>query len=337
MNKVDVSIIVPIFNAAKYIGNCVNSILKQTFMNYELILVDDGSKDDTLDICTSLAGIDSRIKVIHQENAGSSAAKNAGLSIASGEYIKFCDADDTIDEQYIENLYYGVKNHNADVCIGSFRFINMCNEVIVSQRVVEVEKGFFSLDEFMEFYPRYMPQAIIGSPCNKLYRREVLSDNSILFNTKLKNNEDTHFNFEYLSKCKTVYVSDDSYYNYMNRSDVESASKRFIEDLFEVYVLTYLKAQDFLKETNLFDKYIGYQSEYFVGLVIGAINGIINGNNNYSRKEKLSKLKSICNNTILLSALNSVHFKSRKKQMVVFFIKHKYAILLYCLFSFNRK
>ena len=70
MNKVDVSIIVPIYNAAKYIGNCVNSILKQTFKNYELILVDDGSKDDTLDICTSLAGIDSRGRVIHQENAG---------------------------------------------------------------------------------------------------------------------------------------------------------------------------------------------------------------------------------------------------------------------------
>ena len=142
MNGIQVSVIVPIYNAEAYIEECVRSILNQTFSDFELILVDDGSKDGSLELCKKIASQDSRVKVIHQENAGSAAAKNTGLSIAKGEFIKFCDADDTIDDQYIENLYYGVKNHNADVCVGSFRFIKMCNEVIVSQRVVEVERGF---------------------------------------------------------------------------------------------------------------------------------------------------------------------------------------------------
>ena len=336
MNKIEVSIIVPIYNAEKYVEACVNSILNQTFSNFELILVDDGSKDRSLEICEELAKKDSRIIVTHQENAGSSAAKNTGLKLAQGEYIAFCDADDTIDKEYIENLYCGVVLNKVDVCIGSFAFITAKDEEIISRREVIVEKGLFKMKEFMKFYPRYMPQAIIGSPCNKLYRHEIIKENGLSFNSRIRNNEDTHFNFEYLSKCHTVYVSNEPYYNYMNRVNVASASKGFIPNIFEIYTLTYKKSIEFLKAIGVYDEYIRFQNTYYIGLVVGAINGIVNGQNQLTKKEKLDQIRNICLNDSVRVAIRNANVKGIKKKIIVKLIKLKQIRLINAIFSINK-
>lgn len=336
MNSVQVSVIVPIYNAENFIEECARSILGQTFKNLELILVDDGSKDNSLQICQRIANEDSRVKVFTKENGGTSSAKNLGIENAQGEYIAFCDADDTIDAEYIENLYCGVLLNQVDVCVGSFAFITENKGEIISRKTVEIEGGMFNMSEFMKFYSRYMPQAVVGSPCNKLYRRSIVIENSIRFNTKIKNNEDTHFNYEFLAKCKTVYVSEMPYYNYINRLNVASASKGFIPNIFDIYTLTYNKALDFLKATDTYSQNIQFQNQYYIGLVIGAINGIVNGKNDLTVQEKIEQIENICNTKEVKEAIKTVKFSDPKKTLIAFLIKKRCSKFLYYLVSLKK-
>jgi glycosyltransferase involved in cell wall biosynthesis len=336
MDNVKVSIIIPVYNAAQFIEECVGSIIRQSFRDFELILVNDGSKDNSLEMCQQLACKDDRIIVLDKENGGSSSAKNFGMAKAQGEYIAFCDSDDTLDETYIENLYKGVLLHNADVCVGNVAFTRVDNSEVVSRRTVEMTKGFFSLKEYMKYYPKYMPNAVMGAPWNKLYRRDIITENSLSFNTNVKNNEDTHFNFQFFAKCKNVYVSDSPFYNYMDRIGISSASKGFIPNIFDIYVMTYNKAINFLKETDTYDENISFQNQYFIGLIIGAINGIINGNNKLSFAEKIKQIKNICNNEDVRNAVKTVKFDNKKKKIVSLLIKSRQPLLVYILFLLNK-
>ena len=110
-----ISVIVPIFNGEKYLCRCIDSILYQTFDDFELILINDGSSDNCAAICNEYMEKDTRIKVIHQENRGVSAARNAGLDIANGDYISFVDSDDYVYPQYLEYLYRAIIESDADI------------------------------------------------------------------------------------------------------------------------------------------------------------------------------------------------------------------------------
>ena len=115
-----VSIIVPVYNVEKYLERCLDSLINQTLKDIEIILVDDGSTDDSGNICDKYAKKDKRIKVIHKENGGLSDARNIGLSIANGRYLQFVDSDDFIHKQMIEILYNTIINNNADISICDF-------------------------------------------------------------------------------------------------------------------------------------------------------------------------------------------------------------------------
>lgn len=137
-SKALISIIVPVYNVNKYIKKCVNSITSQTYSNLEIILVDDGSKDTSGDICDELAKNDSRIKVIHKVNGGLSDARNCGIDIASGKYIGFVDGDDYIAPQMMENMLLAIERHHAAVA--------MCGRFVVDEEE-NIEKKMFTLDE----------------------------------------------------------------------------------------------------------------------------------------------------------------------------------------------
>lgn len=121
MNGALISVIVPIYNVEKYLRKCIDSIVNQTYKNLEIILVDDGSTDGCFEICDEYAPKDGRIKVIHKQNGGLSDARNAGIDIASGEYLAFIDSDDRVSKFYIQNLYYLIDRYDADMAITSIR------------------------------------------------------------------------------------------------------------------------------------------------------------------------------------------------------------------------
>ena len=125
----EISVIVPIYNVEKYLGPCIDSILAQTFKDFELILVDDGSPDRCGKICDEYERVDKRIRVIHQENSGLSAARNVGLDVMVGKYVTFIDSDDLVDKRFLEELYDNLQNDKAQISLCQFQEFENISEI----------------------------------------------------------------------------------------------------------------------------------------------------------------------------------------------------------------
>ena len=198
-----ISIIVPVYNAEKYIETCIESTLGQTFADFELILIDDGSVDQSPGMCDEYAQKDARIKVIHQVNAGVSAARNSGLDAAEGEYVAFIDSDDWVDKSFLQKCLDTLYSTNGDLCITGFYFYN--ETVVDIRKATEhslVRTNSISAPQVQEL----MEKCLISNIWAKLYRRSIIGD--MRFDTSVNFGEDLRFCFEILKKDITVAVLD---------------------------------------------------------------------------------------------------------------------------------
>ena len=171
MNNPVISVIVPVYNVEKYLKKCIQSIIDQTYKNLEIILVDDGSSDNSGKICDEFAQKDNRIKVIHKTNGGLSDARNAGLDIMSGEWVSFVDSDDFVSSYYIENLHYLVNKYDVDIAITSFvRFYNE-NTKLSSSKISNQEVLLHNPDEAVKnmLYGKYYSV----SAWSKMYKKDL--------------------------------------------------------------------------------------------------------------------------------------------------------------------
>lgn len=215
-----ISIIIPVYKVEQYLDRCVESVVKQTYENIEIILVDDGSPDNCPVLCDAWAAKDSRIKVIHKENAGVSAARNSGMEIATGEYIGFVDSDDYIEPEMFENLAAGITQSSSDLAVSGF----IKYEKPVS---AETEYDCTAADaQVMLFGSDYYE----GYIWNKLYSAKVIKDNGIRFDTALRMCEDTLFNFDYLKCIEKVHICSYIGYYYYTRDDSVMRMKPFQND-----------------------------------------------------------------------------------------------------------
>ena len=202
-----VSIIVPVYNAEKYLNRCIDSILSQTMTDFELLLIDDGSKDNSGRICDEYAEKDARVRVFHKPNGGVSSARNLGLDNAKGKWITFVDADDRCSCNYLEHLLSKVDDDT---------------DLIISYAVICDSTG-----EKAEVYPEYKVNATNferlfvdsdmhwhTSPWAKLYRASIIYENSLRFNEMMHIGEDADFLFSFMLITDKIYVSSDTDYYY---------------------------------------------------------------------------------------------------------------------------
>lgn len=210
----NISIIVPVYNVDEYLEKCIQSILNQTFKNYELILVNDGSTDLSGEICDKYKKIDNRIKVIHKKNGGLSSARNAGLDIALGEYIAFVDSDDSIHPQMYEILFGLIKKYDADISCCSFKKVYNTShqnyDKVYSSKIYEMNniQAVTSIDK------EYIGVRLVIA-CNKLYNRSLFKN--LRYNIG-RIHEDEFMAHRILYKCrKLIYIDEDLYY-YLQRS-----------------------------------------------------------------------------------------------------------------------
>lgn len=238
-----ISVIVPVYNVEKYLHKCVDSILKQTLSDIELILVDDGSPDGSGAICDEYAQKDSRVKVIHKPNGGVSSARNAGIEVARGEWLCFVDSDDYIDETYLED--FGVDKGDADMYMQGYVELSPEKDVLAEHQMTCKEDSCLT-----DVIAESEDLRIINSPCFKLYKSSFILDNNIKFDKELSYGEDHVFSLEYLQYVNKIAVCRKMGY-IVNRGRCDSLTRSFVP--FDKMLYYIVKTEDLQK--SIIDRY----------------------------------------------------------------------------------
>ncbi len=209
MDKVRLSIIIPVYNAEEYLDRCLESVFEQSFPSYEVILVDDGSSDSSPLICERYSSTDPRFKTVHKKNGGVSSARNAGLNLAKGEYVMFVDSDDALLPDALDRMMEGVVDE--DVVVGGYTaFIGGVPGKEVLPRKTDSYRGE-GMNFFFEDNIRKNCE-MLDAPWSKMYRRKTIG--SLRFNEELSYAEDKLFVFSFLAKCHSAHTCDVPVYAY---------------------------------------------------------------------------------------------------------------------------
>lgn len=227
-----ISIVIPAYNAEKYIENCLNSVAHQTYTNFEVVVVNDGSKDNTLDICKRFAENDSRFIIENKKNEGVSEARNTGINKASGDWITFIDSDDTVELDYLKGLIEKIN----DSVVFVFQGVRRLNDgnVFISQTDISND----TVDcNFYEKLFNVHKLSLRGNPVSKLYKTNIIKGNNIKFNSSITYNEDMIFILEYVLHCnKNIVFSDTINYNYYIHSGSITNSLLSPEDYWKPFI-----------------------------------------------------------------------------------------------------
>lgn len=256
MNKEDIliSIIVPVYNVEKYLKKCIDSILNQTFQNFEIIFVDDGSTDNSLKILEEYKEKISKIVILHQKNQGAGSARNAGIEVAKGKYLQFLDSDDFFERTMLEELYDHAEKYNADLTVCSSKNIDENNNIISDNNPlfpINIEKIPFNIPFSWQDYPEEIFSMFAVIPWNKLYLRDLIIKNNIRFQNLTSSNDVA---FSHISRicANKIVVFDKKLINYRATRTGNIGEYRANHTIDIIEALLYVK--NFLKKRKLYKK-----------------------------------------------------------------------------------
>ena len=247
-----ISIVIPVYNAEKYLEQCLNSIKNQTYKNFEVILVNDGSDDNSENICKSFSEEDARFKYFTKSNGGASSARNFGLDNVTGDYITFIDADDWVDENHLEVLINNIKDNNSDMAISSIKKFDMSNNfhfrMYSNQEKYLLNFGKMSKDELLV----KLPKLILASnsykiAVSKLFKKELVTD--VRFDESIVYGEDLEFFFKIYNNINSISYIDEVTYVY--RLHDERSSSKFGQLHMEQELAIYKKMYERIEELGL--------------------------------------------------------------------------------------
>lgn len=319
-----VTVIIPIYKVEKYLERCVYSVFKQTLINIQIILVDDGSPDNCPNICDRLSKEDNRVEVIHKKNGGLASARNAGLKQAKGDYIFFLDSDDWIDENSLEELVLTADSNKVDFV--RFRpmyagWPNIEDGTLCDFGTEEgMEEGIYNREMIInEVFPRLFatPELTLGvivAAWRSLYNREFLEKNHLLFDDNVKYSEDTIFSAKVVYAAQSFYYLDGArYYHYFYNA--ESITKSFRSDRWDSckeLMATFEK--NFLEKDDYdFSEQLELQKLYCVASALGQRNYIAD------RTERKQYCKMICEDTITIGACRYIYLLHVPLKMRIMF------------------
>ena len=259
-----VSVIVPIYNAESYLEACVESILAQTYTNIEIILVDDGSVDNSGKICDEYVKKDNRIRVIHKNNEGVSVARNTALTQVKGEFIMFVDADDEIENDCVEKLVKKQRERDFDFVAGACIVLGRKKNTLSNY----LNKEYFG-DEIKNSIFEILSLYSISAPWGKLFKKSIIQDN-VSFIKNVTYGEDAMFLVDYLTHAMSVAIIDDVIYRY-NCKNLSCASQKFHPDMCEYHKLIIKKVQMMISEDNEKAK----ENKQFKNLVLRRVEWVL--------------------------------------------------------------
>lgn len=285
-----VSIIIPIYNTEEFLERCMQSVIGQTLTDIEIVLVDDGSTDESGSLCDKFADKDNRIKVIHKSNEGVSIARNAGIKIAQGEYIGFIDSDDWIERDMYYDLYNKAQETNAEIV--------MCDAITKYEGREDEEDTITQLKasgiiKRQDIFPNLLIE-IAGAAWRCIYKRSFLEENNIKFPENLKISEDRIFNIFAFGYCKQFYYIKNGYYNRFVR--MGSAVNSYHKDSIDIAIDGRKRTMEALDIAwNGDESYKTIYENHIVVSAYSAINSIFYKESLLNLKEKYTAVKDICN------------------------------------------
>lgn len=310
-----ISIIVPVYNTANYLSQCVDSIICQSYTDWELILVDDGSKDQSGMICDEYAKQDNRITVIHQSNNGVSSARNAGINLAKGEYLCFVDADDWLEPSFLDN--FDIVNSDYDMYIAGWFFNTYGNstlgvryEAVHCHTVEEVKNEFFR-------------QKLVknGYPWGKLYKTSIVRDNALKYNEKMSINEDQLFVMQYILLIHSLCIIRNQSYQY--RIFIETGEKLSSKlHLYDEYIENSKCFQSLLNRMKIIwclpDNIVQILLQQFVySTKLKAMEVLVQSNNKKGFLDECQFWKS-----------HKIHFSNKFNRMVLLYVSSNLPLLV---------
>lgn len=291
MSNVVVSIIVPVYNAVSTLDKCINSILQITFSNYELILIDDGSKDQSWDICCKWANQDSRVKALHQENGGPSSARNRGIRESSGQWIMFVDSDDTVRPSYVSDLLNVVETDSSFVMTISGEQVYRNGQKAEEIRFPDLQccvKDYKILWKDIRLYK-------FGHPFGKLYRKDIIEKAHLQFDKTVCLEEDCIFMMQYIMACSTIinakiaFISQMNYDYYIHAGSVSTRRSTVNQEKanYNVYRKTVFQLKDVFDIDNETFNYLLKSIGYYADRVMNTIADLP------TRKERIAQLNIV--------------------------------------------
>ena len=333
MDNALVSVIIPVYNVSEYIERSVNSLLNQTCQNIEIILINDGSTDNSGEVCRTLRDkYPEKIVFIEQKNSGVSAARNAGLDIARGEYIVFVDADDWVSEDYVEKLYSALIANNADMATcGFFFWYSEENQ----QKSIRPNPGSYTKEEF--YKTMLLRQVPLWAT---IYKSSIIKQNQVRFDTLLRRMEDGCFVADYTACCETFIVIPEYLYFYYQRegSAMNSVHKSTLLGV-ERSAYIYNKLENTYNRSGV-DKSI-YEHQFtskWVSFIPNTAVGIIQKHNKLTRKEKIDFIKQSIVVSDIKHKLNTREISKcslLEKTLVRWTMKERIGLILLYAHTFN--
>lgn len=334
MMRRKVSVIMPVYNVEKYISKAIESVLNQTYTNFEFIIVDDGSPDKSIEIADQFN--DDRIKIIKKENGGLSDARNFGMVAATGEFIYFIDSDDWIEENLLEIAVNSIETKNLNFVVFGYFLDNedefgnklqsikvSCNEILYSKESNNLELNAEKIN-------------LLGYAWNKLYRTDFLRKNQLVFEKGVSLVEDILFNSQVYEKSDAIFFLNKPLYHYINRP-TGSLIKKFHQNSFDLFLKKKKYMESFLKtwQVNQIQKNT-VLSEVVVNGIRYCVNNLYAFENELNDKEKKDYIKNIINNSETQSIVNYYKPVSLYDKIYKVLVKYKLAGVLALLCKINK-
>lgn len=333
--KKKVSLIIPVYNGEQYLERCINSAIKQTYKNIEIICINDGSTDRSVEI---LKKYDKSLIIIDSKNQGVSATRNKGMEIATGEYMAFLDCDDYLDEKCIENLVELMEKQKSDIVITSIKKVSEAENKIIEKFNYKNEN--ITLRELAQNFFEYDKNSGLKVVWNKLYKKDLIKD--IYFDKEYKIGEDFIFNLQVLERCERITFIEDSYYNYIvNPNSVTNKTKMSYNEFYEIEkIINYRKKLEQLymrigvTEEQIHKFYLEQDYRTFTKTILN----ILSENSPYKNfKEKKNAIKKILNYDQFKETIIENSTNNKYKKIIRMLLKINNVTIILVIFSLINK
>ena len=334
-----VSIIIPVYNVEKYLRRCLDTVINQTLKEIEIIIVNDDTKDNSMDICLEYEKKDSRVKVYSKQNEGLGLTRNYGMERAKGEYIAFLDSDDFVDLDFYEKMYNNITTNNTDAVFANVKLYFREDKILQKDKmpfkhdVIPSKKFMYNLlhiKDNEEYGKNYMRMCVWRS----LYSRKIIEEKNIKFVSEREFiSEDILFNIDFCMFSNTISFVKDTYYYYCYNEN--SLTKTYRKDRFEKDIILYKELIRKLTEYGEYEKIKAGLASYFLGYVRGAIKQEVSNSPN-SKQEINKNLDYILNNSIVTEANKIAAYDNMFRMLISLLIKLKAKRILTFIYKIKK-